>query len=661
MLAALACATPSTPFEGHPVLAAIKFEGNNSVSSGDLLSKMATAPTSGFFSKTPHYYDVDLFALDQKRIIRWYNEKGFYEAKIADVKDPRDDRGRVTLVVRIDEGRRAIVRTMDFAGLRDLRPGEFDKINEALPIHTGDGFDEDAYNKAKTVLQDQLKEHGFAQVKVSGRVEVMPLEGAAHLWLTVALGPRFTFGKVIVTGTRKLPADQIAYATGIRKGNQFKPSALELAQQRVYSLGTFSGVRVGLEPLGNTPVASVRVNVREAPFQTVRTGIGGEINAYRWELPRLHAEYAHRALFGGFRRLDLSSTVGYAFVPTLFNVDVGSSGFVTSNSAQITVSNVLIPGLDAVVRGEFAREVQFGYSYDDVAARFALPYRLGRHSIALSLNFVRYFDARLGIGLDQLLARAGQSAGILQDCPTACTLTYPELRYTYDGRDNAIEPLEGFYGTIGLQQTLKPGSFSYFRIEPEIRFYRPVVRFVTLATRAYFGALVTEAGPGSPFTQRFFGGGQNLNRGYAPLQQGPKVGAAPNAAGFATVAVPIGGKGTLLVTGELRIRTDFLLNHLGFALFVDASRVDALPSAPWTGSGLEVAPGVGLRYITPFGPVRFDVGWVLNPKDVIALGSTSTTGAVVVLPTVVSAFCHGQANCINQTRWAYHLTLGEAF
>jgi len=42
--------------------------------------------------------------------------------------------------------------------------------------------------------------------------------------------------------------------------------------------------------------------------------------------------------------------------------------------------------------------------------------------------------------------------GIVNDCPISCTLTYPELRYSYDGRDNAIEPTNGFFGTIGLQQ-----------------------------------------------------------------------------------------------------------------------------------------------------------------------------------------------------------------
>ncbi|MFL5387769.1 MAG: hypothetical protein ACJ79C_03515, partial [Myxococcales bacterium] len=58
-----ACRTPSTPFEGHPVLVAIDFVGNNSISGGDLRDKIATQATSGFFSKTARYYDADLFAI----------------------------------------------------------------------------------------------------------------------------------------------------------------------------------------------------------------------------------------------------------------------------------------------------------------------------------------------------------------------------------------------------------------------------------------------------------------------------------------------------------------------------------------------------------------------------------------------------------------------
>ena len=86
------------------MLADIKFEGNKSISRSDLLAHIVTAPTSGFFSKTARYYDADLFAIDLKRIVRWYNEKGFYEARIQDVQEQRDDKGRITILVKIEEG-----------------------------------------------------------------------------------------------------------------------------------------------------------------------------------------------------------------------------------------------------------------------------------------------------------------------------------------------------------------------------------------------------------------------------------------------------------------------------------------------------------------------------------------------------------------------------
>ena len=93
------------------MLVGIDFVGNHSISSGELLDHIATAPTSGFFKKTARYYDVDLFAIDLKRIVRWYNQKGFYEAKVTGVDEVRDEKGRVRLVVHIEEGRRGVSRS----------------------------------------------------------------------------------------------------------------------------------------------------------------------------------------------------------------------------------------------------------------------------------------------------------------------------------------------------------------------------------------------------------------------------------------------------------------------------------------------------------------------------------------------------------------------
>jgi translocation and assembly module TamA len=682
LLLVAACATPSQPFEGHPVLVAINFEGNKSISSSELRGKIATAPASGFFSKTPRYYDADLFAIDLQRIVRWYNEKGFYEAKILDVQEQRDDQGRVTLLVKIDEGRRAFIKKMDLNGLADIPKGEVSDMDAALPIHPGDPFDEDGYEKAKDVLLEQLKEHGFARAQVKGKVLVAPEDGSAQVTFDCTPGPRFKIGKVTVTGNRQIPADHIITATGLNKGDTYSPLALALAQQRVYNLGAFSGVRVALEPLGEAPVAAVRINVREAPLHTIRFGLGGSIEQTRWELPRLHGEYTDRSLFGGLRRLELSSTVGYAFVSSPFpgSYDPTHSGITNQNSAQLTVPNVLIPGLDWITRGEFAREVQGGFAYDDLAARTGLLYRRGRHSVAPTLNWVHYFLVNLySAQLSDVISRGGANAGIVQDCPNRCTLTYPEIRYTYDGRDNAIEPTQGFFFTASVQQTINPPSspppppppgvpppppttFSYFRINPDIRAYAPATRYAVLALRAMYGGLFTESMSGnSPFTQRFFFGGQSEQRGYSPLRQGPKLGACNEntPCTYAQIGVPIGGRYAVLFSAELRIHADFLLNHLGIVPFVDASRVQNTRNV--LDGGLEFAPGLGLRYLTAFGPIRFDFAWLANPKDVFT-PEVDKNGAVVLQKTRVSAFCRsGDPTCIHESRWAIHVTLGEAF
>jgi translocation and assembly module TamA len=671
-----ACATPYEPFEGHPVLAAIQFQGNHSISSGELLNHIATAPTSGFlfFSKTARYYDADLFALDLRRIERWYNAKGFYEAKVKDVQELRDDKGRVTVLVTIEEGRRAVVRKMDLEGVEALSRDEVSDIDDALPVHPGDGFDEDVYEKAKDVLVEQLKNRGFARARVHGHVEVAPEEGSAHIVFQVDPGQRYTFGDVKVTGNQRVPSDAITHATGIDRGDQYNPQAIALAQQHVYNLGVFSGVRVAAEPAHDEPVAAVRVNVREAPVRTVRLGLGGSAEQGRWELPRLRAEYTHRSFFGGLRRLELASTIGYAFVPNPFpgQYDPSHSGITTVTSAQVTNPNVFVPGLDWVVRGEFGREVQGGFSYDDVAARAGLLYRRGPHTVGLSLNFLRYFHVDLRGADLSTLAQTGSQ--FVAGCPRACTLTYPELRYTYDGRDNLIEPTQGFFGSVSLQQTLKPGSFSYFRINPDVRGYAPLGRYAVLAVRVMYGGMFTETQATTPFTQRFFFGGQNEQRGYSALQQGPKLGATPcdprpkGTPGctqpYATEAIPIGGTAAALVSAEIRIHADFIFNHLSVVPFVDASNIGNDPKRPLAG-GLEVAPGLGLRYLTPFGPIRLDVGYLARAKDVFATGGAATdpTGAQVTMPdTLVSAYCRGTvAGCIHVPRLAFHVTLGEAF
>jgi hypothetical protein len=112
------------------------------------------------------------------------------------------------------------------------------------------------------------------------------------------------------------------------------------------------------------------------------------------------------------------------------------------------------------------------------------------------------------------------------------------------------------------------------------------------------------------------------------------------------------------------MHADFILNHLSVVPFVDVSNVGDDPKRPLAG-GVEVAPGLGLRYVTPFGPIRLDVAYLAIAKDQTAIGGPATdpTGARVTMPdTLVSAFCKATvAGCIHVPRLAFHVSLGEAF
>src|SRR2546430_420148 len=114
----------------------------------------------------------------------------------------------------------------------------------------------------------------------------------------------------------------------------------------------------------------------------------------------------------------MSPSGGYAFVPSLCQYDPAKSGIVNQSSAQVTIPTSFVPGLDWITRGEFAREVQDGFSYDDVAGRTGLLYRRGPHSAGTSLNYVSYFHVSVqGVQNDD---PTSPNASIIRECGAGC-------------------------------------------------------------------------------------------------------------------------------------------------------------------------------------------------------------------------------------------------
>ena len=93
---------------------------------------IGTRQTSGLVEKDVRYFDRDAFDVDVLRLVRWYNARGFYRAKVTGVDEQVDGKGRVKVVVHVEEGVRAIVRSIDFDGADALTAAETQKLRDSI-------------------------------------------------------------------------------------------------------------------------------------------------------------------------------------------------------------------------------------------------------------------------------------------------------------------------------------------------------------------------------------------------------------------------------------------------------------------------------------------------------------------------------------------------
>jgi outer membrane protein insertion porin family/translocation and assembly module TamA len=193
--------------------------------------------------------------------------------------------------------------------------------------------------------------------------------------------------------------------------------------------------------------------------------------------------------------------------------------------------------------------------------------------------------------------------------------------------NNALNATRGYQVTLRFEQAGRflPGNFEYWSFSVDGRHHQPLGSRFVWSNRAQVGNIAPPAGDVTaiPFGKRFFLGGSTSLRGWGIYEVGPLA-----------EGLPIGGNSMVAFSSELRAP---LQGSLGAVLFVDGGNV-------WADSfgiqlrDLRYAVGSGLRYQTPVGPIRFDVGYQLNPEPGLLVNGSP-----------------------QQRRWRMHFSVGQAF
>lgn len=655
---ALACALGATGClhargtREEPVVVDLRLEGVHAVKADALQEKLATQPSGRWAWDEPQRLDPDALSADARRIEAYYRARGYFDARVVslDQLPVGGDPGRVKVVVRVDEGQPARVTKLAVTGL-DAAPEAQARLGR-LPLREGDVFTDAAYDGARSAIATALATTGWATAEVTQHATVVKETHAVEVRYDVTPGRRWRFGPVDVAAGRQLPRGRILdqVLAVITPGDWFDESRLETARARVFELGAFGGVRVmRLPPDEARGTIALLVAIQRAPFRTVRAGPGLGVQAIRWDVHAL-VGWQDRNFYGDLRRLDTELRLGYAWLPNPWSWT--KRGTVGLASAEFAQPGAFSRWVDASTRLEVEKGIEQAYDFYAERGKVSLPLRLRpRWRLVPSYNIEVYELSNYGGAVVVGPGGTTSSGASIENCKgSVCLLTYLEQTIAWDGRDDPLNTRRGLYVALSVQEGVDIATYGYryLRVLPEARFFWPLGERTVAAFRGRVGALVPISEPGAPpIVARFMAGGPLSMRGYYNRRLAKME--LQNAEW-----VPVGGNGLADGSAELRFG---LTGNLGAAVFLDGGAVSDASGKPnaWDtvldAGEFQWAAGLGLRYRTPFGPLRVDVAARLPDRWTL-----SRSGFPAVPFT---AYPDGTKH--REPILAVHFSLGEAF
>jgi translocation and assembly module TamA len=680
MAVTLLAACASQQKQAAPVVRDLEISGNEQIPSRKIENKILTSDTGWWPFARKRYFDPVTWQGDLERIERLYVANGFYQAEI--VKDevvPKPPDG-VNLKVQVKEGSATHIGKLEIRGL-DLLPAEERKaVLEDLPLAPGAVFREADWEAAKRRLVERLRNRGYAKVEVDARALVDVKTRQATLALNVDTGRHYQFGDIQVDtapGARIAPVivwEQVRLA--IRDGRPYSDEAMEEAERRVFGLGVFGTAKVTAgEPDEATARIPIKVVVREAPFRTLRLGGGARFDQIRNEA-RLIGDWTNRDFLGGMRKLTLHAEAGWAFIPSAYSV-IANNAAAAPRNGPIARARVEFEQPRFLGRPSLRERNSLEFSHTLEQAYIATSGRLMTGVVWQAHSTLSVFPAyRLEADYLQGPPVSGAAtAPLVLGCQSTTDncfiwLSYVDVLTIWDRRDNALEPHDGTYVSLSLHQggVWLGGDFEYVRAMPDARIYRSFGDDdeLTLAARVRVGELWTFSGnpDDSAVVTRFYAGGGVSMRGFADRRLSPLLLApAPNGDPNVLITMPIGGNGVIDSSFEARytISSSFRL-----AAFVDAAQVTRGRLGLGDVRDVLVAVGVGLRWLTPVGPIRLDIARRLPFGRLPTLFQVNMAGDIVEVPYAANDSCFGLGGSsvvtpVADTQCALHISIGEAF
>ncbi len=428
-----------------------------------------------------------------------------------------------------------------------------------------------AAGHAKAELADQSIVADFAARRVDAA-------------LTLAPGPRLTYGAVVVQGAERVRQSQVSRIADLRRGRVYDPEELRAATRRLTRTGAFASVSITeADAIGPGDTLPMTVTVVERLPR--RFGFGAELQSDEGFSASAFLLQRNLTGFADSLRVEAeASGIGGATGAFGGGPDYGLT-FAYLRPATFN------PETDLFANGGVERLDQPNFrsdrAYLDVGARRIVSEEF-EYTYGVGYEFSRTDDA------------FGERDFSILSLPTTAA---------YDRRDDPLDPADGYYVEAGLRpfvgfETAGAGV----QFDADLRGYQGFgpERRTVVAARVRLGTVAGPALDEVPADRLYFSGGGGSVRG----QEFQSLGVT-----LANGSV-VGGRSFLGLSGELRRDVTDSIGVVGFADFGLVS-----PDATLGDGDSHAGVGLGLRYATGIGPIRFDVGFpVSGPQSDSAFG-----------------------------------------
>ena len=552
----------------------------------------------------------------------------------------RGDDGHVDIRIVIGEGTLTRVATIEIDGNTTASGTD---LRNVMKVRPGDVFYEPAVAADRQSVLLYYLNRGYAAATVAVDVKWSTDRSNVTLIYRLVEHTPVVVDHVIVVGNTRTSEETIRRELLVQEGKPLGYDDLLESQRRLSALGLFRRVRITEVPHGGDPRRDIVVTVEEANRTTVAYGGGAEVTPLtvagaggiaeqQYDIaPRGSFEIGRRNLWGRNRSVNLFT-----------RLSLRPRGRAVENaSSQYGINEYRVVGTYREL-GAFSSRLDVATNaFVEQAVRSTFNFRrqgLNAEALRRVSPFIR-LAVRYTLGRTELL----DAERIPPELQLDVDRLFPQVRLSSvatalyrDTRDDPLEPSRGVLLAEDSELSLRSigSQVGFGKLFLQAFAFRPVPisRRMVFASAARFGlarAFAQEVNgqlvvSDLPASERFFAGGSTTVRGFALDRLGTDD--TITSAGF-----PRGGNAVLILNAELRVG---LWRDLGVVGFMDAGNVFARASDFDLGD-LRVSPGFGLRYRSPIGPVRFDVGFKLARRELARGGMEGRT--------------------------AYHLSVGHAF